>query len=724
MAEASFTIRAVDSTRQAFLNVQNSLSQLKQSSATAAAFMKRVFDPKALGTGLAAAFGISLVGALDSAVQALVNFATRFRDVQNMIKESANEVARIYSDASFRAMDPEQQLSEIARKRRAMEKEIFELKKKTAVVAKEIAVFQYQTGRTERVQVFSSEASREEAQALVRLQAEYANLTVQEEELRRSRLETRTQQAAATTAAIIDAQREANERAAAERAGVEAIKQANRDAASAILDRIDPMREYQRRLDEVNRLEREGALLMPQAEAARRQIMAERDDAITREINLLREAAEAQRDILNPARQYQRELDTINELLARNLLTEDEAARRRAQVNAAASAAVTARQDEVARSFAEFEQAQARVYGQQQSSAERLADLRAKEATMLDELAAISAADTDARIRKQGELDAIRARANSREATSAEGLMQLRARETALMSEIAQISSGNADARIRKQGELDAIRARANSREATSAEGLMQLRARETALMSEIAQISSDNADARIRKQGELDSIRARANSSEAAGIEGLMALRAKETALMAEIAQIGVADADARIRKQGELVQVYNEMLPLIEEQGRLAQDAASLITSGFEDAIFSGEKLSNVLRNLALDLTRLVFRNLILDPMASGVTGIIKGIFGMRADGGPVSANSPFIVGEEGPEIFVPHASGTIVPNHKMGSAGGGGGGSVNITYNIQSGVSRAELAPILENERKRLRNEIPDMVRRGGSYRAAFA
>ncbi len=674
MAEASFTIRAVDATRQAFLNVQNSLSQLKQSSATAAAFMKRVFDPKALGTGLAAAFGISLVGALDSAVQALVNFATRFRDVQNMIKESANEVARIYSDASFRAMDPEQQLSEIARKRRAMEKEIFELKKKTAVVAKEIAVFQYQTGRTERVQVFSSEASREEAEALVRLQTEYANLTVQEEELRRSRLETRTQQAEAATAAIIDAQREANARAESERAGLESIAQANRDAASAILDRIDPMREYQRRLEEVNRLEREGSLLMPQAEAARRQIMAERDDAINREINLLREAAEAQRDILDPARQYQRELDTINELLARNLLTEDEAARRRAQVNAAASAAVTARQDEVARSFAEFSEAQARVYGQQQSSADRLADLRAKEAAMLDELAAISAADTAAR--------------------------------------------------IRKQGELDAIRARANSREATSAEGLMQLRARETALMSEIAQISSDNADARIRKEAELNAVRARANSSEAAGIEGLMALRAKETALMAEIAQIGVADADARIRKQGELVQVYNEMLPLIEEQGRLAQDAASLIASGFEDAIFSGEKLSNVLRNLALDLTRLVFRNLILDPMASGVTGIIKGIFGMRADGGPVSSNSPYIVGEEGPEIFVPHASGTIVPNHKMGSAGGGGGSTVNITYNIQSGVSRAELAPILESERKRLKAEIPDMVRRGGSYRAAFA
>jgi hypothetical protein len=673
MAEASFTIRAVDSTRQAFLNVQNSLSQLKQSSATAAAFMKRVFDPKALGTGLAAAFGISLVGAIDAAVEALAKFASKMDDIKRSAIETAQEVRRIQAQGAFEAMDPEQKLAQIGRDRRKMEAEIFALRQKTAVIATERDTID-RTGRVRREFTQTIQGTREEAAELRRLEVEYANLVVREEELRRSRLETRTQQADAATAAVIDAQREANARAEAERAGVEAIRQANRDAASAILDRIDPMREYQRRLDEVNRLEREGALLMPQAEAARRQIMAERDDAITREINLLREAAEAQRDILNPARQYQRELDTINELLARNLMTEDEAARRRAQVNAAASAAVTARQDEVTRSLAEFEQAQARVYGQQQSSAERLADLRAKEATMLDELAAISAADTAAR--------------------------------------------------IRKQGELDAIRARANSREATSAEGLMQLRARETALMSEIAQISSDNADARIRKQAELDSIRARANSSEAAGIEGLMALRAKETALMAEIAQIGVADADARIRKQGELVQVYNEMLPLIEEQGRLAQDAASLITSGFEDAIFSGEKLSNVLRNLALDLTRLVFRNLILDPMASGVTGIIKGIFGMRADGGPVSANSPFIVGEEGPEIFVPHASGTIVPNHKMGSAGGGGGSTVNITYNIQSGVSRAELAPILESERKRLKAEIPDMVRRGGSYRAAFA
>ena len=93
------------------------------------------------------------------------------------------------------------------------------------------------------------------------------------------------------------------------------------------------------------------------------------------------------------------------------------------------------------------------------------------------------------------------------------------------------------------------------------------------------------------------------------------------------------------------------------------------------------------------------------------------------MLAMGGPVSAGSPYVVGEKGPELFVPRSSGSIVPNGAMGSSSGGAGG-VTINYNIASGVSRSELVPILEQERKRLKAEIPDMVRRGGSYRSAFA
>ena len=55
-----------------------------------------------------------------------------------------------------------------------------------------------------------------------------------------------------------------------------------------------------------------------------------------------------------------------------------------------------------------------------------------------------------------------------------------------------------------------------------------------------------------------------------------------------------------------------------------------------------------------------------------------------GPKADGGPVESNSSYLVGERGPELFVPRSAGAIVPNHSMAMMGG----STNITnYNIQA-------------------------------------
>ena len=42
-----------------------------------------------------------------------------------------------------------------------------------------------------------------------------------------------------------------------------------------------------------------------------------------------------------------------------------------------------------------------------------------------------------------------------------------------------------------------------------------------------------------------------------------------------------------------------------------------------------------------------------------------------GPRADGGPVESNSSYLVGERGPELFVPRGAGAIVPNHTIGSS-----------------------------------------------------
>ena len=63
----------------------------------------------------------------------------------------------------------------------------------------------------------------------------------------------------------------------------------------------------------------------------------------------------------------------------------------------------------------------------------------------------------------------------------------------------------------------------------------------------------------------------------------------------------------------------------------------------------------------------------------------GLETVIGGNRAAGGPVSGGSPYIVGEKGPELFVPGSSGNIVPNHAMGGA--------NIVVNVDASGSSVE-------------------------------
>ena len=57
--------------------------------------------------------------------------------------------------------------------------------------------------------------------------------------------------------------------------------------------------------------------------------------------------------------------------------------------------------------------------------------------------------------------------------------------------------------------------------------------------------------------------------------------------------------------------------------------------------------------------------------------------------ANGGPVGMRKPYIVGERGPELFVPNQSGNIIPNHDLG----GMGGSTNIVVNVDASGSNVE-------------------------------
>lgn len=66
----------------------------------------------------------------------------------------------------------------------------------------------------------------------------------------------------------------------------------------------------------------------------------------------------------------------------------------------------------------------------------------------------------------------------------------------------------------------------------------------------------------------------------------------------------------------------------------------------------------------------------------VSGATTSVLNAVLPGRASGGPVTAGMPYIVGEAGPELFVPRASGSIIPN------GAGGGGVVVNVYGDVTG------------------------------------
>ena len=96
--------------------------------------------------------------------------------------------------------------------------------------------------------------------------------------------------------------------------------------------------------------------------------------------------------------------------------------------------------------------------------------------------------------------------------------------------------------------------------------------------------------------------------------------------------------------------------------------------------------------------------------------------GFGGFMANGGQVMANTPYMVGERGAEMFVPHSSGTIVPNKDIGGSG------VSIVQNLSfsTGVVptvRAEIMNLLPQIRAETVSAVAESRSRGGSFARTF-
>lgn len=133
--------------------------------------------------------------------------------------------------------------------------------------------------------------------------------------------------------------------------------------------------------------------------------------------------------------------------------------------------------------------------------------------------------------------------------------------------------------------------------------------------------------------------------------------------------------DTTEELKKQLELTKYLNEGFK------RVGETISHSLKDGIKGLIKGTQTLGEMLSNIAMKVS-----DMLLDIAISGI--FKKWGFPGFASGGIPPVGKPAIVGEEGPELFVPRQAGRIIPNDKLG-----GGGSVNVSVHVDASGSSAE-------------------------------
>lgn len=196
------------------------------------------------------------------------------------------------------------------------------------------------------------------------------------------------------------------------------------------------------------------------------------------------------------------------------------------------------------------------------------------------------------------------------------------------------------------------------------------------------------------------------------------------------------IDDEQARAIEEGQ--RYLDALAKKTEEVDNFARDVGLTFSSSFEDAIVEGRKLQDVLEGLSRDLLRIVARKTLTEPLGQSISDALRGspgpqqlsgpteggnffdsalkFLGFRAGGGPVQPGGAYVVGERGPELFVPNAAGSVVPNGAMGSV------QVNVINNGPP-VAAQSSAPRIDAGRMVV-DVVLTAARQDGNFRAGLA
>jgi hypothetical protein len=189
------------------------------------------------------------------------------------------------------------------------------------------------------------------------------------------------------------------------------------------------------------------------------------------------------------------------------------------------------------------------------------------------------------------------------------------------------------------------------------------------------------------------------------------------------------------------EQIQKQMELEDRLKEQQQIFDTVKTSMEDAFMGMVDGTKTAKDAFKQMAAAIIKELYNVLVVQQLVgsfdratgqgAGITGFLgKALTGMfKADGGPVSAGQPYIVGERGPEMIIPKSSGMVLTNGQTKAALGGISNDNYVVHNnisvtgSDSAMVRQEIAKMIPQISSATKAAMIDAKRRGGQMGNAF-
>lgn len=224
-------------------------------------------------------------------------------------------------------------------------------------------------------------------------------------------------------------------------------------------------------------------------------------------------------------------------------------------------------------------------------------------------------------------------------------------------------------------------------------------------------------------------------------GIDFVKSLATQQERLSQKLADVGNAYAAGAIsatefeEAQDRIAEQLQALDPMFQALRGALQSVSTQISQQFADMVMSGklslDSLQDIFSNFVRTMISKAFELMVMNKIINAAFGLTGGnalpTANVPGSAGGGAISGPKIVGERGPELFIPSSTGSIKNNMDTRNIlGSGQPNVVNQTINIETGVAqtvRAEVLSLMPQIRDNTIAAMVDARKRGGAVASAF-